>query len=795
MRVMVLGLVAAFSVCTPCLVAGDDETEKDTRGMPKFDLDFEKMFGGLKDILKMEDEGVKGLFGDLGEVGKVFGGGDGAEGLKGLDLSKLFEGFKEKNKTTNGKGKKKDDPVEMLGECEGAGSSCRSLEGDKTCKCSQATQLCAAPFANPGTSVPQNKGLPFVSAQGNTCVLRPGQPCVPSGNAKEGNLECASTFCPPGDNVCEVGGFLDPCDTTDECKKTPDQVVCGPDEVCCQPAGLSCAVSKFGARTCCGAAGELYSGGEIRGLTCVEDQTKNDAIGVCAQCQPTNCFANVECCGYPNTVCTGATEVRGSCTPCVPVGSECSVVSAQNNDCCPNPVTGIVGLPNECTQVGQGNACCVPSGQACRDNSDCCPGTGSCSFSEGAQRDVCGGDPPVIKERRLSGTGPVGVEASASPLGDLGVPLSLHNIDNPHDSQAKRDALGRAKEKRERKARVGRKQPMKARWLDHYFGYSIAFSEDCSLLAVGEPGTDEQQGAVSVYRLKEMETGTRKAADDTTLSTSTAPFPFATHPKRQVVTRPNPPLAGKRLTWTATPTHDTVSLSSHRLFLSHEEEEQNSENEEEENTFHEQPETPPTPSVELQTLTVDLAPPRRRFRPRSRDLGGKALFGTAVAQCSVAIGDSADNDEHVHFLVVSAPGSWHGNVYVYALTEGERGGSVTGSVGDDGKTGYGYEIVQELVAQGGKGPFEFLQRLTLRDAGGFGEARMGQTVRFLESVTQENNEEEEEKNEVVLLTTEQRENDQVYGFRMNRQNPKSPPFSRMAPSDLQGFVSESVAVD
>uniref|UniRef100_A0A0G4H869 Dickkopf N-terminal cysteine-rich domain-containing protein n=1 Tax=Chromera velia CCMP2878 TaxID=1169474 RepID=A0A0G4H869_9ALVE len=789
-----LVFLAALSACLSLVVKVSGSDEEDTGKhpvcrpcehlqAPKFELpDFDKMFGGLKDAFNMDDgdggNKFANLFGDLSEFQKVFEKGEGdGKGIKGLDLSKLFDGLKDKNKTAE-KGKKKD--VEMLGECpvenngNFGGAPCRTDEGEKICKCPQETSFCASPFSK-------------VNSNRNSCVLRAGESCIFGGPSGEKNEKlCASDFCPENNGrLCKQGEYRTACGSVADCSDKDGPVDCGIDGVCCIPVSKTCDASKgsSASRNCCG--NKQPGNSQINCVTPAENQTP-DASGICSDCRETseNCLRTSECCQFldrkrpEGSVCIGeetGTGVRGKCGSCLSLGFKGCSPGSLETDCCKNPNDPEQGL--KCKGAPQ--ACCIGMQDTCSppgEQGGCCPGTKCKQGTERAKCKSLGQD-----RRRLSGSGPVGVEAAASAGGlfDFGVPLTLQNRTNPHGSGAKREALGRAKEKRERKGL--RRVPLKAAWLDHYFGYSLAFSDDCSLLAVGEPGTDEQQGAVSVYRLSNIEGQPSEQEGGESNPAPQLSFTFAMPPKRRLVTRPDPPLAGSRLSWTANPSTDRVSLSTDRFFFSNAvsdaDGEENPDPEEEK-----EEETQPHIEVHHETVTVDLAPPRRRFRPVSRDRGGKALFGTAVSQCSVPI--SPDSDEYVHFLAVSAPGSWHGNVYIYALTQAETGGSVTGRVGDDLKFGFGYEMVQELVSQGGKGPFDFLQRLTLRDAGGFGEARLGQTVQFETRETEER--------ETVLRTTEQREGAQAYRFRMDTADEHQwPPFVRMG---TRGEESSSVLV-
>uniref|UniRef100_A0A0G4I2G0 Disintegrin domain-containing protein n=1 Tax=Chromera velia CCMP2878 TaxID=1169474 RepID=A0A0G4I2G0_9ALVE len=645
--------------------------------------------------------------------------------------------------------------------------------------CTSADDCC--PFVSTPNEFFQDPSPVFCNLTSNTC-----ERCTADGGSCGQNEECCSEFCNPSTSTC---------DTCAEIAQT-----CADSDACCPDAD---------------------------GTSPIEcDPTTNQ----CRECvaKDARCSSTDECCNrrIPTTnpngnVCrlNGGNDKK--CDTCIPRGVGCQVDNDGGSPCCQNPKDSTTTL--RCgggAAVAGGDFCCVPDGEPCKDASHCC---GTPRTDRECSGSICRSEPP---KRRLSGggSGGVGVEASSSG----GIPLNRQNRANPHSSEAKRDAMLESKEKRERKNKKNTKRaPTKAPWLDHLFGFSLAFSHDCSLLAVGEPGTDEQQGAVSVYRLRVEDPDGQPnpnagAKANTNLKAHAYPFTFATRPARRLVTRKDPPLAGRRLTWTADPTKDRVSLETRRLTLflaasktsakdSKSDKQQQMETEEEGENAN---------SLHIETVNVDLAPPRRRFSPRSRDRGGKALFGSAVAHCSMPLkkgkdGVEEDKEEYVHFLAVSAPGSWHGNVYVYVLTEGEGegdallGGSLTGSVGDDRKTGFGYEIVQELVSQGGRGPFDFLQRLSLRDAGGFGEARMGQTVQFekrkregdAQAVEKSGEVDEREsvggEETIFLLTTEQREGAQAYGFKMNAGEgegaPVWPPFTRMQPWEIETFSADVAA--
>uniref|UniRef100_A0A0G4HF75 Uncharacterized protein n=1 Tax=Chromera velia CCMP2878 TaxID=1169474 RepID=A0A0G4HF75_9ALVE len=631
------------------------------------------------------------------------------------------------------------------------------------------------------------------------------------------------------------------CSSADECCPTREDGTAidfagsdcvkaqGGDRRCCIVQGASCTAKTAGgsgSTACCG--NQLEGNSQVN---CIGGDLLTGQRPTCSSCIQTgnSCIRNTECCDFlkkgdasnEGQVCVGAdneegiTITPGVCGDCRDVGETCAIRKQQgandpktktldDNDCCNNPSDikerlqcgkvkeqtehELQNVVNETLFELRGsssfdfttdNRCCVAVGGVCRNTTDCCQFVSSpdvtvkrcvglddsCTPDIGHCVAMPNGDIMDDLGRRLSGSGPVGVEAAPSSS----LPLNALNRTNPHSSEAKLSQMKQAKEKREKK-RIRTKAP----WLDHLFGFSLAFSDDCSLIAVGEPGTDEQQGAVSVYRLRPP-TDVQGQKTRGGEGAKALPFTFATRPARHLVTRKDPPLAGRRLSWTADPTRDRVSLQTRRLTLSLSAA-----------TPTEKSQQEPSSEVHIETVNVDLAPPRRRFSPRSRDRGGKALFGSAVTHCSVPLqqseGESGET-EYVHFLAVSAPGSWHGNVYVYVLTEGEGdtglGGSLTGSVGDDRKTGFGYEMVQELVSQGGKGPFDFLQRLSLRDAGGFGEARMGQSVQFVKN-------ENAETDEIVLLTTEQREGAQAYGFKMDTDR-VWPPFSKMMPSEIERF--------
>uniref|UniRef100_A0A0G4I012 Disintegrin domain-containing protein n=1 Tax=Chromera velia CCMP2878 TaxID=1169474 RepID=A0A0G4I012_9ALVE len=696
-----------------------------------------------------------------------------------------------------------------------------------------------------------------------TCCRSFGAPC-----------ESASECCPTSEKGGQFGKTKNP--EGSDCRGSPGA------KRCCIAEGASCSKSKAGKGIldCCG--NDLPANSQIN---CIGGGP--DTAPRCGACitDGNTCTRNTECCSFLRAgdeggqACQNVTEVKGgekfeiipgTCEQCSGLNETCtkspnrrlrgSEYDFEGNDCWNNPEDLFKRMDcgrtkDENNELTEGARCCVQKKGKCQEDTDCCQKVKGGEIKVEKMRECDAGHCRTrrigMDRRRMSG-GVVGVDAARSTSTSLldEVPLNALNRTNPHASEAKRDAMRQSKEKMERKKKRSNKKrnPTKAPWLDHLFGFSLAFSHDCSLLAVGEPGTDEQQGAVSVYRLRtetpdssNQPAAVREGKENESASPPPLPFTFATRPSRRLVTRRDPPLAGCRLSWAADPTRDRVSLQTRRLTLRLSSETpplsaKSSPTESSETALlaadsasadaeadedDRDPLNSPSPSphqttnrqVQFETVNVDLAPPRRRFSPRSRDRGGKALFGTAVAQCSVPLkgsGGDEEEDAYVHFLAVSAPGSWHGNVYVYVLTEGEGesglGGSVTGSVGDDLSSGFGYEMVQELVSQGGRGPFDFLQRLSLRDAGGFGEARMGQTVRFERRQTQTQREmsdeakagddsEEWKDEEIILLTTEQREGAQAYGFRMFTRGGKGeeeslpvwPPFSRLQGTEMESF--------
>uniref|UniRef100_A0A0G4FD71 Disintegrin domain-containing protein n=1 Tax=Chromera velia CCMP2878 TaxID=1169474 RepID=A0A0G4FD71_9ALVE len=808
-RFLAVSLACAV-IARTAIAADEQEKETDEKGGMKFD--FGSMFDGLKDALKIGGgDGDMGkfadLFGDLSHLKDLFGkdGDGGGDALKNLDLSKLFDGVKDKKGGAKNKDKKGKDATDcdafepMLacnsttGTCDecGPGVMCNVTTGmgGGCCDPYQCQELIETGDGNRRLSGEGEKGEHIVietrccaTTMGPSCGKEDDNCCNPDDSClKTSKKDFGQSI--PQTTCCRR--FATSCDSAAECcppsKGEFSESSCE-EGLCCINEGSSCDSGPGGGsknRNCCGNSNKGFAANN-----CLKIERINGGTALCGPCrQPEqDCFKNSDCCDPKmqdkkgGNVCIGAADnstgkFPGLCGACRTLGEPCTRVtpSKVNKECCNRP-----GDPSrvKCEEVKingtktEDTVCCVGFEGACEEDEDCC----QLAFNPPDLIRACVNstcltvEPPdeILKDigsdrRRLSGSaGPVGVEASSSAL--VGLPLNAQNRTNPHSSEAKREMMKQSKEKRKRK-----RSPAKAPWLDHLFGFSLAFSQDCSLLAeysVGEPGTDEQQGAVSVYRL-------RRPVDDLSEAnekgSNSSPFTFATRPARLLVTRGDPPLSGRRLSWSADPTKDRVTLETRRLTLS-------------------PPKRDESRQVDIEAVRVDLAPPRRRFRPRGRDRGGKALFGSAVTQCSAPV--AAGSDEFVHFLAVSAPGSWHGNVYVYVLTEGQAGGSMTGSVGDQRAGGFGYEIVQELVSQGGKGPYDFLQRLSLRDAGGFGEARMGQTVKF---------EIKENSEEMLLLTTEQREGAQAYGFKMGTKEtePVWPPFSRLSPAQMEVLNTES----
>uniref|UniRef100_A0A0G4G5K1 Uncharacterized protein n=1 Tax=Chromera velia CCMP2878 TaxID=1169474 RepID=A0A0G4G5K1_9ALVE len=275
----------------------------------------------------------------------------------------------------------------------------------------------------------------------------------------------------------------------------------------------------------------------------------------------------------------------------------------------------------------------------------------------------------------------------------------------------------------QRRRKGGRDDP----WSDHFFGHSLAFSPDCSLLAVGEPGTDDNQGVVVVYRV---------TANDTKVK-------LASSPKLgSLVFHSSPPFSGSSLSWHADPLNDTVTVFSE------------------------------------EKLKMTIVPPKSVQRSKKE---GNPLFGFAVSSCSLHLNSgsspSASSQKRaLHFLVASAPanvGERHGNVYAYILTA-----KIIQQKGGDGRirkmVRCHYELVQDLGYQGGVGPFVVLQRITLKDAGGFGEARMGDSVHFLmqkeavEATPAAQMEQNLAETETVFLqATEQRQGEAAYILRMD----------------------------
>lgn len=252
-----------------------------------------------------------------------------------------------------------------------------------------------------------------------------GIACTSSGQCCTANCDAKTGMCANPIGVCKVAG--NSCATPNECcsfscvggqcsgvQCTSDNQACTTDAQCC--GGKCSSATDGGAKTCtplngsCKTAGNTCSGNSQCCSAFCENGICNNQPSFCTQ-EGDTCTTNFECCGGVCNKATGAT--LGTCAlPSAPGATQCTIsgqLCGGGADGGPNSDGGLPSCGGDCCSrecapygptgafVCQPPSGCRPTGEVCKDDSDCCgydgvqnvTGVGHCSKAGDAGTGRC----------------------------------------------------------------------------------------------------------------------------------------------------------------------------------------------------------------------------------------------------------------------------------------------------------------------------------------------------------------------------------------------------------------------
>lgn len=236
--------------------------------------------------------------------------------------------------------------------------------------------VCAAVAGCSSSSNSGAQGALSADAGSRDAGVHHGMPHPPP---KEGG----TTIVKPEAGVPACGGTGALCNANSDC--------CTKAGLSCEGFGMCCAPGLAGSQVICGADSDCCSG---------HCGTASDGVQqACCSESHRACYEDGDCC-YGLT-CNQGLGVGGT-TCCAAIGSKCG----PSAECCPGTKCG-----TGCVSLGGGgcavtpNLCCIPAGQGCLTDSDCCEPEGSgggtqcyglvCCFSIGSpcktDDECCGG--------------------------------------------------------------------------------------------------------------------------------------------------------------------------------------------------------------------------------------------------------------------------------------------------------------------------------------------------------------------------------------------------------------------
>jgi hypothetical protein len=266
----------------------------------------------------------------------------------------------------------------------------------------------------------QSTDSPFTDSpavDANTCTL--------SGSACGTSAECCSQNCNPNTHICEGGGACKPqgssCTSGLECctvscvggqcsgtKCVDDTKACTSNEECC--SGECSSATDGGAKTCKALNNNCKTEGNsctVNGDCCSKICSNGVCEGKVSFCTQTGdpCTSDLECCGGKCNRAAGSTYglcevVSAPGVPgCLSTGQVCGDAPSLDDGGAPSdaglPKCGGACCSRACAPYGptgvlicQPPSGCRPTGETCRDSTDCCgfggtknvTGTGECSI-------------------------------------------------------------------------------------------------------------------------------------------------------------------------------------------------------------------------------------------------------------------------------------------------------------------------------------------------------------------------------------------------------------------------------